>query len=262
VHDWAEVHRLYERERLSKSQIAKRLVMSRPTVIRLPGLEGPPRYQRESPGSKLDAYKHAIAAMLDSDPEVPATVILERLRRDGYAGGITPSSRSTWPLSARVADALATERRFLRALPDPLPDDGGHARPCAWPAPSPRTPSASPVAIRLLRVARAGAAKAHAAANGALPLRSTSSSRRSSGQPSGMPSSADSLAAVPLIHPTWRTGSHQPVGSFHGHGRDGGRRRSQTPRPPQRAAWPRWQSSLPRPMRPACSGSAMASSFR
>jgi transposase len=89
VHDWAEVHRLFERERLSKSAIAKRLGMSRPTVIRLLGLDQPPRYQRESAGSKLDAYKHAIAAMLDGDPQAPATVILEHLRRDGYAGGIT-----------------------------------------------------------------------------------------------------------------------------------------------------------------------------
>jgi transposase len=38
VQDWAEVHRLLEREGLSKSAIAKRLGMSRPTVIRLLGL--------------------------------------------------------------------------------------------------------------------------------------------------------------------------------------------------------------------------------
>jgi transposase len=68
VHDWAEVHRLFEREGLSKSAIARRLGMSRPTVIRLLGLQEPPRYQREPAGSKLDAYKHAIAAMLDGDP--------------------------------------------------------------------------------------------------------------------------------------------------------------------------------------------------
>jgi AraC-like DNA-binding protein len=68
VRDWAEVHRLFEREQLSKSAIAKRLGMSRPTVIRLLGLQEPPCYQRESPGSTLDAYKHAIAALLDADP--------------------------------------------------------------------------------------------------------------------------------------------------------------------------------------------------
>ena len=89
VHDWAEVHRLYEREHLSKSAIARRLGMSRPTVIRLLGLLRPPRYTRESPGSKLDPHKDAIAAMLDTDAEAPATVILDHLRADGYSGGIT-----------------------------------------------------------------------------------------------------------------------------------------------------------------------------
>jgi DNA-binding transcriptional regulator LsrR (DeoR family) len=51
VQDWAEVHRLFEREGLSKSAIAKRLGMSRPTVIRLLGLQEPPRYQRAPAGS-------------------------------------------------------------------------------------------------------------------------------------------------------------------------------------------------------------------
>jgi transposase len=110
VHDWAEVHRLFERERLSKSAIAKRLGMSRPTVIRLLGLPEPPRYQRESPGSKLDAYKDAIAAMLDADPQVPATVILEHLRRDGYSGGITILKQQV----AAVRPAFLAARSYQR----------------------------------------------------------------------------------------------------------------------------------------------------
>lgn len=110
VHDWAEVHRLFERERLSKSAIAKRLGMSRPTVIRLLGLDEPPRYQRVSAGSKLDAYKHAIAAMLDADPQVPATVILEQLRRAGYAGGITILKEQV----AAVRPAFLTARSYQR----------------------------------------------------------------------------------------------------------------------------------------------------
>jgi len=89
VHDWAEVRRLHHREHLSKSAIARRLGMSRPTVIRLLELSDPPRYLRRPSGSKLDPHKDAIAEMLDKDAEVPATVILDHLRRDGYAGGIT-----------------------------------------------------------------------------------------------------------------------------------------------------------------------------
>jgi transposase len=110
VHDWAEVHRLYQREHLSKSAIAKRLGMSRPTVIRLLELPEPPRYQRKSAGSKLDPHKDAIAAMLDGDPQVPATVILEHLRKEGYAGGITILKQQV----AKVRPAFLAARGFQR----------------------------------------------------------------------------------------------------------------------------------------------------
>jgi transposase len=131
VHDWAEVHRLFERERLSKSAIAKRLGMSRPTVIRLLRLGEPPRYQRESAGSKLDAYKHAIAAMLDADPQVPATVILERLRRDGYAGGITILKQHV----AAVRPAFLAARSYQRT--SYLPGELAHGD---WWEPATRVP--------------------------------------------------------------------------------------------------------------------------
>ncbi len=86
--DWAEVHRLFDREDLSKMRIAERLGMSHNTVSRLLDLVEPPRYEREPTGSKLDAHKGSIVKMLDDD-EAPATVILERLQSDGYEGGIT-----------------------------------------------------------------------------------------------------------------------------------------------------------------------------
>jgi len=132
VRDWAEVHRLCERERLSKSAIAKRLGMSRPTVIRLLGLDEPPRYQRESPGSKLDPYKHAIAAMLDADSQVAATVILEHLRRDGYAGA-SPSSRSMWPAFVRRSWRPAATSAPATCLGSSLTGTGGsRARRSQW----------------------------------------------------------------------------------------------------------------------------------
>ena len=70
VHDWAEVHRLFDREGLSKSRIAERLGMSRNTVARLLGLDEPPRYQRKPRGSKLDPCKGSIGVMLERDPRV------------------------------------------------------------------------------------------------------------------------------------------------------------------------------------------------
>lgn len=89
VHDWAEVHRLHDRERLSERNIARRLGMSRNTVARLLMLSEPPRYERAPESSILDPFKGEIASLLDEDARAPATVILERLRRLGYGGGIT-----------------------------------------------------------------------------------------------------------------------------------------------------------------------------
>lgn len=89
VQDWAEVHRLHEREGGSERTIARRLGMSRNTVRRLLALPEPPVYARERPGSLLDPYRDDILSMLKEDAEVRATVIRERLQAQGYRGGIT-----------------------------------------------------------------------------------------------------------------------------------------------------------------------------
>jgi transposase len=89
VQEWAEVHRLFHRERCSKAEIANRLGMSRTTVYRLLELNETPSYERERRPSLLDAHKAKIAELLFDDAEAPATVIIEHLRRQGYSGGIT-----------------------------------------------------------------------------------------------------------------------------------------------------------------------------
>jgi transposase len=89
VQEWAEVHRLFHRERCSKAEIGCRLGMSRTTVYRLLELNEPPSYERQRRPSLLDAHKAKIAELLFDDPEAPATVIIEHLRRQGYSGGIT-----------------------------------------------------------------------------------------------------------------------------------------------------------------------------
>jgi transposase len=110
VEDWAEVHRLFHREGLSKAAIARRLGMSRNTVARLLELAEPPRYVRTPKGSQLDAFGDAIAAMLDIDPRVPATVVMEHLRPLGYAGGITILKDHL----ARARPAFLAARAFQR----------------------------------------------------------------------------------------------------------------------------------------------------
>ena len=88
VQDWAEVRRLH-RDGWTNMAIAEKFGMSRNTVAELLRKETPPRYERAPTGSMLDDHVDAIAAMLDEDPKVPATVILQRLRPLGYGGGIT-----------------------------------------------------------------------------------------------------------------------------------------------------------------------------
>lgn len=121
VKDWAEVHRLFEREGLSKSAISRRLGMTRNTVSRLLERPEPPRYTRPPKGSMLDPHREAIAAMLDEDAEAPATVILERLRRRGYAGGITILKDHL----ATVRTQFLAARSFQRTTY--LPGEIGHA---------------------------------------------------------------------------------------------------------------------------------------
>jgi transposase len=89
VQEWAEVHRLFHRQKRSKAEIATQLGMSRTTVYRLLSLKEPPRYERDRRQSLLDPHKAKIAELLATDAEAPATVIIDHLRRQGYGGGIT-----------------------------------------------------------------------------------------------------------------------------------------------------------------------------
>lgn len=89
MEDWADVHRLFHREGLAKAAIARRLGIGRNTVDRLLARREPPRYRRAPQGSQLDPFAERIAELLAADPTARATVIRERLRADGYRGGIT-----------------------------------------------------------------------------------------------------------------------------------------------------------------------------
>ena len=110
MEDWAEVQRLFHREGLTKRAIARRLGMSRTTVIRLLGSTEPPRYVRPSKGSLVDPFAEEIASMLETEADAPATVILERLRRSGYRGGISILKEHLAPVRPAFLAARAFQR--------------------------------------------------------------------------------------------------------------------------------------------------------
>lgn len=86
MEDWAEIRRLHRAEGLGIKTIARTLGVSRNTVRTAIASDGPPRYERKSAGSAVDAFEDAIREQLLLVPTMPATVLAERV---GWTRGIT-----------------------------------------------------------------------------------------------------------------------------------------------------------------------------
>jgi transposase len=104
VEDWAEIRRLHGSEGVSARAIARRLRVSRGTVARALASTDPPKYQRPPKGSAVDVFESAIRALLAEFPDMPATVIAERVG---------------WSRSASVFRDRVAQLRPLFAPPDP-----------------------------------------------------------------------------------------------------------------------------------------------
>jgi transposase len=86
VEEWAEIRRLHRAEGLGVKAIARRLGVARNTVRVALRSEVAPRYERVGPGSAVDVFEPAIRRLLAATPDMPATVIAERV---GWTRGIT-----------------------------------------------------------------------------------------------------------------------------------------------------------------------------
>jgi transposase len=75
----AEIRRLRRSEGMAIKAIARRLGLARNTVRAALAADAPPRYERAPGGSRADAFEPAIRALLAQFPEMPATVIAERI---------------------------------------------------------------------------------------------------------------------------------------------------------------------------------------
>jgi transposase len=86
VEDWAEIRRLRRSEGMAIQAIARRLRMSRNTVKKALASDSPPRYQRAPAGSIVDVVEPQIRVLLAEFPDMPSTVIMERV---GWTRGKT-----------------------------------------------------------------------------------------------------------------------------------------------------------------------------
>ena len=82
VEDWAEIRRLYLAERMPIKAIAKKLCLARNTVRNGVRSVQPPRYVRAGSGSIVDEAEPRIRDLLKEFPQMPATVIAERIGWD------------------------------------------------------------------------------------------------------------------------------------------------------------------------------------
>jgi transposase len=71
---------------LSQRAIARQLGIARDTVAAAVASDGPPKYERSSVPSAIDAVEPRIRALLSTYPQLPATVIAERV---GWTGSIS-----------------------------------------------------------------------------------------------------------------------------------------------------------------------------
>ena len=86
MEDWAEIRRLHRAEGLGIKAIARRLGISRNTVRKALASTAPPRYERKPSGSVVDAVEPRIRLLLKEFPDLPSTVIMERI---GWTRGKT-----------------------------------------------------------------------------------------------------------------------------------------------------------------------------
>jgi hypothetical protein len=84
VEDWALIRRLAA-EGVPKAAIARRVGVSRTTVIKAVSSDGPPKYERRPAPTLFTPFESRVRELLACTPDMPATVLAERV---GWTGSI------------------------------------------------------------------------------------------------------------------------------------------------------------------------------
>ncbi len=104
VEDWAEIRRLHRSEHMPIKAIARVMGVSRNTVRAALRAEAPPKYERAGSGSIMDAVEPRIRELLKAWPDMPTTVIADRIG---------------WTRSIRVLRKRVSDLRPVYLPPDP-----------------------------------------------------------------------------------------------------------------------------------------------
>jgi transposase len=134
VEDWALIRRLVA-EGVPQRQVARDLGVGRATVARAVASESPPRYSRPVVSTAFTPFEGRVRAILVEHPEMPATVIAERV---GWTGSITwfrdnvrrlrPEHRPPDPADRLVWEAGDAAQCDLWFPPQRIPLEDGTAR--------------------------------------------------------------------------------------------------------------------------------------
>ena len=126
MEDWALIRRLVA-DGVPQRQVAKDLGVGRSTVARALASERPPKYERSAVPTSFTPFEPLVRLLLKTTPDMPATVIAERV---GWTGSITwfrdnvrrlrpehlpvdPSDRLTWlPGDAAQCDLWFPPRKI------------------------------------------------------------------------------------------------------------------------------------------------------
>lgn len=111
MEDWAEIRRLHRAEGMPIKAIARCLGVGRNTVRRALAAEEPPKYERPAKGSIVDAVEPQIRQLLAAWPDMPATVIAERVGWERSLTVLKDRVRVLRPLFVPVDPASRTEYR-------------------------------------------------------------------------------------------------------------------------------------------------------
>jgi hypothetical protein len=134
LEDWALIRRLAA-EGVPKARIAARLGISRNTVIKAVSSDAPPRYERTPGPTSFSMFEPRVRALLQEAPDMPATVLAERVGWQGSirwfrenVAGLRPQVRPPDPADRLVWEPGDAAQCDLWFPPRKIPLEDGSAR--------------------------------------------------------------------------------------------------------------------------------------